>query len=269
MKRLFNLLIIFTFFSSSLLFTTCKKDTVSAEEELTNVSVDDALADDLFDDITNQAEVYGDASKSGFEKGACNPEITKSGLKFPRTITINFGTEGCEGRYGHIRKGKIIINETGSRIMPGSVSTFTLENYYVDDFKIEGTRTVTNLSDSTAVKIGIVLTGGKITTPEAKVITRNASSEHILISGKDTPLNIWDDKWSVTGVANGLSRAGKEYTTLISEPLVFDRSCKFKLTKGTVTINSDSHVIIVNYGTGSCDNEKEVSIDGISKTEHL
>ncbi len=272
MKKINLFLTVAILLGAIIFYASCSKEEVNTTtNELTEISDDDALADDLFDDILSQGDSYGTFEKSGYEKGACTPEITKTAKdSFPRTVTIDFGTTDCEGRYGHLRRGKIIITESAKRTETGATSTFTLQDYYVDGYKIEGTRTVTNMSDSiNGLKVGITLIGGKITTPEGKEITRTATRARTLVEGQDTPLNLWDDKWSITGEASGVNRNGKSYTSIITDALLIDRSCKFKLTKGIVTITSDKHILVINYGDGSCDNETKITIDGVEQTSQL
>src|SRR5690606_12701909 len=64
------------------------------------------------------------------------------------TITIDFGASGCADNNGIVRKGKVIIAYSGKRFMPGTTVVATVEDYYVNGVKLEGTRTLVNLEDS-------------------------------------------------------------------------------------------------------------------------
>lgn len=253
-----------------LTFSGCKKDDEGlTTDDMIQDAKDEASADDAFDDAVSQADRYDNGLKSDFDKDKCAPSVNISQLNsYPRTITIDFGSEGCEGTDQRMRKGKIIINATAPFYEANSVRTITLENYYVDDFKIEGKRTVTNMGTNTDGKQyhTVVLEGGKITSPEDEIVTREANRTRVWIEGDDTPYNILDDKWSITGSATGTNRRGEDYTANITEPLIFSIGCRWKLVQGKVAITIPEHSITINYGTGDCDNTTLVTIDGVEHT---
>ena len=49
---------------------------------------------------------------------------------FPLQIIIDFGA-GCEGKDGHVRKGKIIAEYTGRLIVPGKSASVTFDGFYM------------------------------------------------------------------------------------------------------------------------------------------
>jgi hypothetical protein len=254
-------------FGIGMMLNSCTKDETESTD-LKSVSQDESTVDNYFDDASSQTDMYEDGAKSLELFSTCTPNVTitkPADALFPKHIVIDYGTEGCEGMHGHIRKGKIIVDQTGFMTVSGSVRTITFEDFYIDDFKIEGTRTVTSngLNENQNYQRTTVLADGKITTPDGKVITRTAEHVQEWIAGAGTPFNIFDDKWQITGSATGTNRFGNTYNALITTPLIFDLSCAYKITQGIKSITTDNHVIIIDFGSGDCDNQFTITIDGV------
>ncbi len=253
------------FIALTLSFQSCTKE--NNENDLVQTSEDNADVQDLFNDLSVQANLYESGDKSG-----C-PVVTitfPDTMPFPRHIVIDFGT-GCEGPHGRIRAGKIIVDQTGPFFVEASVRTFTLDSFYVDDFHIEGIREVTcdGRNEDSLIQHSIVVTGGIVTTPDGRVITREASCTRVWFEGEITPWNIYDDKYRITGTASGINRFGYTYESEITEPVIFDMSCIYRLVQGVVTIISEEHTVTIDYGDGTCDNIAIVTIDGEERIIHF
>ena len=149
----------------------------SEEEPVVEIDEDtvemEAFADADFDEIDDLVSVGMIAAELPSEPGARiagdidDERFTCAEVTFNRenkTSTVNSGDE-CEGPRGRIRSRIIRITYSGFWFRHGSVITTTLENFALDGRKIEGTRTVTNVSESieSAPTHRITLTGGKIT----------------------------------------------------------------------------------------------------------
>lgn len=179
-------------------------------------------------------------------------------------ITIDYG-EGCEGPNGHVRSGKIIIEYSERRFVPGAFRTVTLENFHVDSIAVEGTRTITNTAESLDEnpQFEVVLSGGRLTFPDGTFATREATHIRTWFRANN-PLQ---DSASLTGEARGVLRDGTTYSIVIIEDLVFERTCR---TNGVVVpvagvkqiTYGDDQVITIDYGDGTCDNLAEVTQDG-------
>ena len=177
-----------------------------------------------------------------------------------KTLTIDFG-DGCEDPRGRVRAGIINISYSGRRFLPGSVITITFENFSIDDIMIEGTRTVTNITETvddflSSPKFSITLVGGKMTWPNGTFATRNIDRVRTWVRA----LNPIDDEHHVDGTANGVNREGVEYSMVITETLVFKRRCRLEETRvfipvsGIKEVNKGGQVYVVNFGDGECDN---------------
>ncbi len=269
MSKLKFLQIIIIALFVGLLFNSCKKDKTVVVIGMEQTITEDDLANKIFDDLTNQSAMYEGGAINGKTIG---PTITISWTgvvhgNFPKTITIDFGTEGFTGFFGRERKGKIIIVQTGSMFVEGSVRTITLENFYIDDYNVEGTQTITCIDASleSSFKYSTVLVGGKVIFPDGSVIKRNSEHTTEWYAGLDTPFYIFDDKWRIEGNITGVSRQGFSYSSVITKPIILDISCKWKFIEGTIRMNIGTNEVLIDYGSGNCDNEITLTINGESK----
>lgn len=268
---------------SMLVFTSCENkedgpEVVFEEEEQAAYEAEES-AENLFDvveSITNSAIQLAETNAGGRIAVSDDPEIACAAVQFEGTeqsgrIEINFG-EGCEGPDGRTRKGIIVVEYDGNWKIKGSKIYTILKNFYVDGFRVEGTRILTNVSlDLDSLVYTVEIIGGKITWPaeegvEPKYLTRESDRLHTLIFGE----NLTDFELHVEGEASGISREGVEYSTKTVEPLVFKSSCRGNLiyipTSGIkiITIPGKPEITI-NYGTGDCDKTFNIKIGEQSK----
>lgn len=191
-----------------------------------------------------------------------------SSVEVPKgIITIDFGA-GCTDAKGNVRKGKIIINYTGRRFLPGSTVVTTFADYFINGVKIEGTRTVTNKSGSLEANpiFTIEVKGGKATWPDATFATREASRTREWKRGNTPNL----DQWIVSGAASGTNRNGRSYQMEITKPLVYKRECAisdrvFIAVEGTKVLTVESKQVTIDYGDGACDKLVTITVNGKSK----
>jgi len=253
-------LALFTLFS-------CKKDTNSIEQASADLVDDDAVTEVAYEDVFNTVDnatvimenllgLKGDFGSEKVLADSC-PSITITNPltgTFPKTITINYGT-GCNGYFGSTRSGKIIITVTDRRATTGSTRTITFDNYYFNGIKVEGTKELKNLgpNNNQNMVISDKLTGGKLTLPDGKTISRAVSHQREWIAGWSTK-NIWDDECLITGTATGTNINGISYTNTILTALDWKRVCEF-LVSGVIKFERTGvEPVVLNYGNGECDN---------------
>jgi hypothetical protein len=248
----------------ALMVASCEKGTRLTEEDL-NIAEDDAITEAIFDDIFNSVDIASilleETMKSGFPKGeyiaadSC-PVITvdhPEGTIWPKTVTIDYG-EGCTLN-DVTRKGKIIIVVTGMRHVTGSSRTVSFNDYYFNDIKVEGTKTIQNMGPNSNqnIVISITLEGGKILLPDGKSIEREVDREREWIAGFNTPRFIWDDECLVSGTTTGKTIKDVEYTTTIVTPLHWKRVCRF-IVAGIIRIAPvGGEPAELDFGEGECD----------------
>jgi len=184
-------------------------------------------------------------------------------------ITINFG-DGCTDVKGNIRKGIIVVEFKGKRFFPGSKIITTFDGYHINGVRIEGTRTVTNVTGSTtaAPKFEIILEDGVATWPDETFATREGSHTREWIRATN-PIN---DQWIVEGSAIGSNRNGTLYQVEVTKPLVYKRECAisnrvFMAVEGTKVLTVENiSPITIDYGTGECDRIVTITINGQSRS---
>jgi len=273
--------VILTATAVALFFTTsCSKDSGSlSDTDLANAQ-DDAYAEALYDQVDNSvstnltnldASNYSPlATKSTSDDGEACAVITvdhPDSTHFPKVVTIDYG-DGCTMVYKDdtiTRKGKIIVTMTGRWWNEGTQHIVTFSDFYINDVKIEGTRTITNLglNDKNHPELGIVLENGKITFNDTAWMTREANHVKEWIRSYN-PMN---DTILITGTASGVNVLGQSYERLITEPLVMvhcaDYRWRWVIVGGTIQItNSETGVTTIDYSSSGCDGTLVVSKNG-------
>ena len=255
----FFILFIFT-------FTSCENDdNITNTEDAVKTTEDAALAEAMFDDAFNQAEVYENSTNKDASVDDCYPVITieyPEGTPFPRVVTIDFGTGDCMTTDSVVRSGKIIVETTAFFLEEGSKRIVTFEEFTVNGYQIDGTHIITNMGENEAGNwVRRIEIDGKVTTPEGQVITRISTRDREWIEGIETPFFFWDDVFSITGNASGVNRDGVAYSSEITIPLIKARNCRW-VQEGEITITTEDGTAVINYGDGTCDNVATVTVNG-------
>ena len=276
-KNLFY--IILSVVAISLVVISCQKEAVKTPEVI--AAEDDANADIMFDAVFTEVEnatasmedaIYGGNLKSA-EIETCKTitvDIPGDSIVWPKTITVDFG-DGCPAPNGRVRKGKIIIEVSNKVSSPTYTRTITFENFYIDGFQIEGTKTIAKagLSDNSNPLFTITLVNGKITSPEGKFVTREFTHTREWIEGYLTPRNRFDDEYNITGNASGVDRNGVNYAKLIILPLHVKINCQWVVSGSIKLSRTDKNDIVIDYGEGECDRIATITIGEETRTINL
>ena len=260
-----------------LLLGSCKKAAEVIEEVQKDkiMAEDNHAAEDEADDISvmsDEAYNYGELRSRGGSGGSGvmgdTVKITRS--KMDSTITIDFGKNGIAGKNGKIRKGKIVIKFNGGYKIVNSSISQTFDNYSVNGKKIEGTRSITYKGDTSGMPKWAIQSDLTITKTDGKKVTWSSTRIRIMTAGSATPLNWYDDEYTITGYANGITSNGDTYSLVIGKPLFIKMSfsapslCKYILD-GTITYTRGTRSVSLDYGYGgvtSCDNQAEMDYNG-------
>ncbi len=265
--------------SIGLFFTSCEKN----NDDTLNVSIaeDDALTDLIYEDVFIEVEeameemeamIYDGVKKSASMETCkvITVEHPDDSTFWPRTITVDYG-EGCIGLNGRVRSGKIIVVVNRHPKNTDYYRIVSFEDYFVDDYQIEGTKTITNegLNDMDNMYYSVILEGGKVTTPEGKVMTKESSKIREWVAGMDTPRFRRDDEYMISGSASGINRNEVAFTRTITSPLHVALNCRW-IKSGTVEIEAeDRETAILDYGDGTCDRFATVTVGEKVKTINL
>jgi len=187
---------------------------------------------------------------------------------YPKTIVIDFGT-GCVGNDGRTRSGKLTIVTTGRYRESGTQITTSPTNYYVDGYKVEGTKTVVNqgfTGDNLIYTVDV--NNAKITKPDGGQVLYSSIRQREWAEGIETNLvqdgiaGLRDDVYWITGSIDGVNSAGRAFTSRITEKLVVELDCRHITSGSLTTTPADLEPRTINWGTGTCDNVATVTIAG-------
>lgn len=259
-----NLFLLSLLFALPLLFVACNKEANENEMEITT-SQDVLTAQDLIQDTEEEVD---------YELGTRDPEnlcpiitVSPADGSYPRTVTLDYGTEGCEGWNGRIRKGIIQVTLTDTMVNAGAVRTVEFLGFSVDDVQIEGTKTLTNngLNGEGQLTFTRVVSNASLTFPNGDVAEWNATQQITLIEGTGTPERL-DDVISIVGGSSGVNRHGKAFTSEITVPLIKPFVCPWAVS-GTRTVTVNDHTWTLDYGDGTCNKIALLTRpDGTTKT---
>jgi hypothetical protein len=272
-KTIFKLLVVLAITFS---LTSCKKDkadTVDEIETTFEASDNQAKADNLSQDAGDvMEEAAARQGLLGVVNGCGTPNttnwigtcatITVTGSFPAKNIKIDFGTS-CISPNGVIRKGIINILLTDSVRTPGSKATITFDNYYVNDYKKEGTivRTNTTAAGSNTRSHNRTVTNGRITAPSGRYWLHSCNIDITQTAGVNTPCDISDDVYALSGTRSTTNAEGKTRTGTTQTPLQKKVSCS-NIDQGILKIQGPNHFALIDFGNGTCDNLATISIDG-------
>ena len=254
----------------------CQKDEdpdpQQTNEKEVDATKDDALADKLFSeltDITDEAMRNGDKAYKSVVldtifMGPC-VIVTIDTLSFPFTISIDFGATNCLCNDGKWRRGKINVQHSGPYWAVGTVITTTLDNYFVNEHQVLGTKTLTNQGLNTAGNpTWTVHVDGQIIKPNGGIITWVGDRMREWSEGHSTPFIWWDDTYMITGSHNVVASNGTTLSATIIQGLEFSLNC-YWIKSGIIELqHSLLPLIELDYGPGTCDDDAIVTIDGTS-----
>jgi hypothetical protein len=262
------------------LTVSCSEDEAVLQQE-SSEAIEEAVTDSYYEDADDMASlaVIGeeagrlaeDANDDRIYNACAEVTFTPGDGSTPENpfgvVVIDFSAndpDGCTDPRGNVRKGKIVIEFEGRRLTPGSVAVITFVGYEINGVKLEGTRTITNISANTEVapKFNIVLENGVITWPDGSDATR----EHDLVREwhrENIPAN---DYMLVWGTASGENRRGVAYEMEIDEnhPIRHNRFCPLPVS-GIKTFVTETHTIVIDFGDGECDRLITITVDGVSR----
>ncbi len=246
------------------------------EEEAVTYSDESTQTEASFDDVEDvsmlAADEEGETSMNGrggetgrlfpfvelrLRLGTCaDITVSPNDSTYPKTITIDFGPNGCLCADGKIRRGAIVIHLTAPIRRPDAVMTITLDNFYLNRAKIEGTKIVTNLSENGNIKFTVQVVGGKVTHPNGRGYKYDGIKYVKQIEGGATR-QLRDDVYSLEVRSKTEFNNGLTINLNTESPLIKKMICPW-ISDGTLKIKINSRILFLNYGApsnGDCDNK--------------
>jgi hypothetical protein len=288
-------------FCSSLLLIACKKEnsgslspaeeekaaTYSTEAETEN----EVVFNDVFDNVMGANSevgiggtgIFGRYALGGYSneaRGDSLPSCTKVSIvllnasaRFPMKIIIDFGN-GCLGRDGHWRAGKISTEYTGRLIEPGSSATTTFDGFKFDSISVQGRYKITNstAAGSNQRQFTIDIDDAKLTGPGGNYSMWSSHRVITQTEGNGTPFLPQDDIFKIAGSSHGQVKHGDviyAWKAEITEPLIKKFSCHWiskgilKVRRETLSANSQ-WAATLDYGAGDCDYQATLTVNGVT-----
>jgi hypothetical protein len=241
--------------------TDNNKDQPTAISLTVASSISQTLYDDVFNQINFEAEnnnISGRLTTETGVQGCATITLSPADLNtFPKTMTIDYGT-GCT--IGAItRKGKLIVNLSGRLRNAGTTVATSFENYFVNEYRLEGTFTITNNTANNVLSFITQTTNGKLTYPAGILYyTHNGSHTYTQIGGSNTATYL-DDSWSVSGSGITASSANESLSLDIKTPLIKNVACG-AIVSGVQDFKFNNISGSLNFGEGICDRQATLTI---------
>lgn len=276
-------------FSAVVLFS-CKKEgnnTVVSDEEAIAMTEENAEANSDFDDVSEMGlsissdmegvigGTYSDGTPGingptggpldfnlnvfedlALKAGPCTKiSVSPADSTFPKTVTVDYGA-GCICRDGKFRSGKVVMHFTAPIRRPGAVLTITFADFHLNRKKIEGTKIVKNKSEGGVHAYSAEILNGKVSWPNGRGFSYEASKMVTQISGMDTR-KVRDDVYKIGGRTKTIYNNGITVIKNTETPLVKAVACPW-ISDGILKVKINNREFFVNYGapnSGACDNK--------------
>lgn len=181
----------------------------------------------------------------------CNATFSANTTGDPKTFTITYDGANCLSTYS--RTGTVTVSMPANTTWKtaGATITLTYNNLVVTrtldnkSITINGSHTITNvtgglltnLSTSGPITHAVASNGMSVKFGNETARTWKVSRDQTYSYNNGIVLTITGThtEGNVTGIAEwGTNRFGREFTSVISEPLVWRQDCNFRLTAGQV-----------------------------------
>lgn len=207
--------------------------------------VEEVLEDDIYD--------VGLSSKGSTSSSVANCVTrTVETTANSKTVTLDFGEDGCETKRGKILKGKLIIAYVKTDL--GYSKTVSFDGFSVNDNTVEGGMSVERLKENAnGNKQSTITVDIKITMTTGVEISRKGEKVREMIEGGDTKER-GDDVFSISGNWESVNRDGVVKKVVITTNLIRKFACKF-IVSGVVELSKDDKQYTLDFGDGECDNK--------------
>lgn len=259
--------------------SSCKKDKSDADYDY-SMATDMSLAENTMEEVTKMADQAGDYGQLMTYRNSAPATVTVIGCAAVtienvtatiKKMTLDFGATDVTCIDGKRRRGKILVQYEGNYRDANHEHTISFEKYFVNDYKTEGTRKITNTGKNNQNQSVFAITADiSISNPNGKTMTWQSQRTRTWIAGENTTFNtdslngVKDDIYAVTGSGSGKSFNGTSFSANITEPLTVSLQCRF-ITKGKVELTPGEQAIrYIDYGDGTCDAIAAITINGVT-----
>jgi hypothetical protein len=248
-----------------MLLQSCNKEQIDAEL-YEDMIMEESFAEEINNEIITLCEEGVDGTYFNNPLPPLQIQILSDCVSVRRdsnmdgvTVTLDFGTTGCVGRDGRVRKGRIIIEAQSMEIKAGNVRHISFSEYNVDGHRISGqiTNTILSRQGQYQWEVEIVdsivwehASTGLTTTRKAN-LNRNFDFSRLGVL-RDNSIISWGSV-SLERNNNTLVR-----TVLQNQALVYRFPCR-RIVQGVARLSlNGAGRWTINFGDGRCDNLAEI-----------
>jgi|TARA_R110000737_G_scaffold258784_1_gene267371 hypothetical protein len=242
--------------------TSCKKKEVEEKDDSATQLADASAVNDE-NSFINEVWKSGSACNYDYTQlsGAC-VTVTETSTTFPKVITFDFGA-GCTGPNGHTKKGKIIVDMSGPLTDIGATRSISFDEFYLNDYKITGTKDLTNEGLNSAGNLNVKVVGN-ISATGLKGTVNKTFTHNIEWIGHAT-CTITDDELKVSGsgILSGVNGGQLKYVS--TSPVHVKYGCSYAVS-GIIDFGPTAQQgAILDYGNGTCDEYATITTKKDSK----
>lgn len=249
---------------------SCSSDDDEPVEADTTIVNEVSQVNQKFEDLDNLTLAVLEESGLGARKSStaagdfcATTEVSTNSEQ--KTIIVDFGG-GCVSPNGVSRKGRFNITYSGNLLVPGANIVTTFEDYEVNGYKIEGTRTITNTKldiFTSTITLAVKIENGKVTFPDGKFVTINTDEIREITLGNSG----YEAK--LTGTATGKSLEGNDFNATVMEDLIITQTCLesgiYSPSSGQIQFTYKGASMTLDYGSGACDRDGTITYPGGTK----
>lgn len=253
---------------TSLMLTGCSKDeetTPGFNEEARKSNMVDEVADDVAAIAEDQYNAQSMANRMQnetvlpFLPECATVTTVVSASSWQRTI--DFGSTGCTLNNGNIVSGTIVVNGSLNFSAPSQTISYTFVNFHHNNRLVEGNRTITHIpSNQNGNPQSTISLDMTVTFADGTVVSREGSRVREMTSGQATPHIFADNEYNVTGSWT-TTFPNAVHVATVASPLHIKMSCPH-IVSGILNINRNGNQLVFDYGSGACDNDATLSVNG-------
>ena len=244
MKKSYYLIILFVV----ALFSQSCKETPDAVDFQPNIQAakDYIIAEDIFIEVFN---VFFKAVQDTTLISSGYSDIDACGvLKGMNNLTFDYGQADRLCPDNKFRRGDFVAVFDGEMFVEGTKATLSLNDFFVDGDKVEGSITIENLGKNTSdkVKYTFKLKTGKITwadTTQVSFMQYTIDYQMTWQVGDHTPGVPEDDILTIIGKAAGVSTLGDAFDLNINQDLYDRLDCNW-IVLGVANLNIPSAQVL-------------------------
>jgi hypothetical protein len=210
--------------------------------------------------------------EGAYEILAC-ADVNTDSVNMPRVTVINYGTTGCTGSDGVVRKGKVVITYDGDYRDAGTNIVTTYSHFFENDNELTGTETMFNQGENGNGHITFTFTSDADfnLANNGGTYSENFTGTVEWMTGSATTTTD-DDQYAylLSGTCTEPNNDVYTWTTNVALLKNFAPSCSAFFVEGIAKcVKPDASEATVDFGDTTCDDLATITTNGIPTTVDL